>query len=88
MGVLLGAVARVVFSVWIGAVAAIAFVSAPLIFGAVPDVIPTKDLAAQVAGPAFSRVDIFGIAAALITLGAVRLRGGSRWLICMSWVNV
>ena len=82
--------ARVFLALWIGAVAAIAFVSAPLVFGAVPEIIASKDLAAQITGPGFFRVDLFGIVAALVCYAAIRVRGGSPWrsiLVCVMGVS-
>lgn len=73
-GLLLGA--------WIGAMLAIAFLAAPLVFGAVPELIATKDAAARVVGPAFGRVDVFGAFACVVALLAVLRRGrvrSARW---------
>lgn len=76
------ALARVTLAVWIGAVAGVAFVAAPLIFAAVPDLIVDKDTAARVVGPAFARVDILGlVACALCVLTLLASPGGPgrRW---------
>ncbi len=44
-------IVETVFAVWIGAMIAIAFVAAPLVFRGVPEYIATKDLAGRVIGP-------------------------------------
>lgn len=64
----LGALARVGLGLWIGAVVGIAFVAAPLVFGAVPEHLVDKDSAARVIGPAFARVDVLGLVAGAIAL--------------------
>ncbi|MDJ0522543.1 MAG: DUF4149 domain-containing protein [Planctomycetota bacterium] len=61
-------------ALWTGAVLAVAFVAAPVVFAAVPEHIPTKDIAGRVIGPSFGRVDTAGIVAA--GLGLVYL-----WLL-------
>lgn len=71
--------ARVFLALWVGAVAAIAFVSAPLVFDAVPEVIASKELAGRITGPGFFRVDVFGIVASLVAFAGVRAAGGSFW---------
>ena len=79
---LLDGTARIAFALWIGAVAGVAFVAAPLVFGAVPEHIATKDAAARVIGPAFAHVDQFGLAACVLTAIALLLRredGSARW---------
>lgn len=62
--------------VWLGAMLAQAFLAAPLVFGAVPGTIETKDAAARVIGPAFGRIDLFGILAATAYL-LLRWRGSA-----------
>lgn len=71
---LLDAGARIAFTLWIGAIAGVAFVAAPLVFDAVPAHIATKDAAARVIGPAFARVDLLGLAASLLTALALLSR--------------
>ncbi|MDJ0974781.1 MAG: DUF4149 domain-containing protein [Planctomycetota bacterium] len=83
---LLDGTARIAFGLWIGAVAGVAFVAAPLVFGAVPEHIATKDSAARVIGPAFARVDIFGLVACALTGIALLLRredGAARWRLLL-----
>lgn len=63
-----------------------AFLAAPLVFGAVPGTIETKDAAARVIGPAFGRIDVFGIVAAtayLVTRWRAPARFGWR-----TWVGL
>jgi len=67
-GPLLAAPARVALALWVGAVAAIAFVAAPLVFASVPAYLPSKDVAGRVIGPAFGRVDTAGVVAGLLGL--------------------
>ena len=79
---LLGALARVGLGLWIGALGAIAFVAAPLVFGAVPTHVASKEAAARVIGPAFARVDVFGLlVGALVLTHLLRRRRarGARW---------
>jgi hypothetical protein len=81
-----GACARLGLGLWIGAVAAIAFVAAPLVFGAVPAHVPTKDAAARVIGPAFARVDLFGLLAGGLVLLHLLLdapRPGRLWRLAL-----
>ena len=65
---LLAALAPAAVALWIGAVVAIAFVAAPLVFAGVPEYIASKDAAGRVIGPAFGRVDTGGIVAGLLGL--------------------
>jgi len=78
---------------WIGAMLAVAFVAAPLVFGAVPEHLPTKEAAARVIGPAFARIDLLGVAACLVCLTALLRRPAAaarRWrlgLLCLFLVS-
>lgn len=79
---LLARIAPVGIALWTGAVLTIAFLAAPLVFGAVPEFVATKDQAARIIGPAFGRVDLAGIVAALLALWHLCLLGpgpGLRW---------
>ena len=68
------------FAVWIGAMIAIAFVAAPLVFRGVPEYITTKDLAGRVIGPAFGRIDFLGVVACVGVLTVLlKQRPASRW---------
>lgn len=72
----------VLLGLWVGAMLAIAFLAAPLVFGAVPEWIETKDAAARVIGPAFGRIDGFGALACIVSLLVVLPRrgaSGARW---------
>jgi hypothetical protein len=73
-------VAETLFAIWIGAMIAIAFVAAPLVFRAVPEYIATKDLAGRVIGPAFGRIDLLGaVACTGVLLVLLKRRSPSRW---------
>ena len=74
------ALTTALLAVWVGAMIGIAFVGAPLVFGAVPEHIATKEAAARVIGPAFGRVDALCVVAtlALIYVNSLGTRS-SRW---------
>jgi len=65
-------ISRLLLALWIGAVAGVAFVVAPRVFGFLDD----KAQAGELMGPIFQRVDLFGIAAAVFFAVAARK---SRW---------
>jgi hypothetical protein len=65
-------VARVLLALWIGAVAGVAFVVAPRVFGFLDD----NAQAGELMGPIFQYVDLFGIAVAIVFAVAARK---SRW---------
>ena len=65
-------------AVWLGAMLAQAFLAAPLVFGAVPETIATKDAAGRVIGPAFGRIDLLGILAAGAYLAWLARAGAAR----------
>lgn len=77
---LLAFLAPLGIALWTGAVLTIAFLAAPLVFQAVPALIPTKDMAGRVIGPAFGHVDTFGIGAAVLGLIYMRLLPATRGL--------
>ncbi|MHC4164121.1 MAG: DUF4149 domain-containing protein [Planctomycetota bacterium] len=74
---MLNAVARLPLALWIGAVAGVAFVVAPRVFGFLDD----HAQAGELMGPIFGRIDLFGIAAALVFAVAAR---ASRWRLLTS----
>jgi peptidoglycan/LPS O-acetylase OafA/YrhL len=74
---LLPALARLGVSLWAGAVAGVAFVVAPRVFGFLAD--PPR--AGELMGPIFRRVDLFGIGAAVLFAVASR---GSRWRFALA----
>ena len=79
---LLSVLAPLGIALWTGAVLTIAFLAAPLVFQAVPALIPTKDMAGRVIGPAFGHVDTGGIAAGilgLLYLGLLQPTPGLLW---------
>ena len=70
--------AHALLAIWIGAMIAQAFVGAPLVFGAVPEHIATKDSAARVIGPGFARIDMLGVIASAILIAVYAARGVAR----------
>jgi CIC family chloride channel protein len=66
--------ARIALSLWIGAVAAVGFLVAPVVFSTLDD----NALAGEVMAPIFRGVDAFGIVATLLVL--VVARGLRAWL--------
>ena len=74
---MLNAVARLLLGLWIGAVAGVAFVVAPRVFGFLDD----KAQAGELMGPIFQRVDYFGIAVAAVFAVAARK---SRWRLVVA----
>lgn len=75
--VLLNAVARLLLALWIGAMAGVAFVVAPRVFGFLDD----QAQAGELMGPIFRHVDYFGIATAIVFAAAARR---SRWRLVLS----
>jgi hypothetical protein len=69
---ILGSLARLGMGLWAGAVAAVAFVVAPRVFGFLGD--PPR--AGELMVPIFRRIDLFGIGAAALFAFAARK---SRW---------
>ncbi|MHC4817615.1 MAG: DUF4149 domain-containing protein [Planctomycetota bacterium] len=74
---MVNAVARLLLALWIGAVAGVAFVVAPRVFGFLDD----SAQAGELMGPIFQRVDLFGIAAAAFFAVAARK---SRWRLVLA----
>jgi hypothetical protein len=74
---LLPALARLAVGLWAGAVLAVAFVVAPRVFAFLND----RPRAGELMGPIFRRVDLFGIAAAILFAVAAR---GSRWRFALA----
>ncbi|MCK6459247.1 MAG: DUF4149 domain-containing protein [Planctomycetes bacterium] len=74
---LLPVLARLGVSLWAGAVAAVAFVVAPRVFGFLAD--PPR--AGELMGPIFRRIDLFGVGAAVLFAVAAR---GSRWRFALA----
>ncbi len=77
----LAVLAPAAIALWTGAVLTIAFLAAPLVFQAVPDLVPSKDIAGRIIGPAFGHVDTGGIAAAILGLLYMGLQPRSRGLL-------
>jgi hypothetical protein len=74
---MLNQVARLLLGLWIGAMAGVAFVVAPRVFGFLDD----NAQAGELMGPIFQRVDYFGIATAVVFAVAARK---SRWRLVVS----
>ena len=74
---MLHAVARLLLALWTCAVAAVAFLVAPQVFGFLDD----NARAGELMGPIFGRVDVFGVVAALVFAAAARR---SRWRLALS----
>ena len=74
---MVNAVARLLLALWIGAVAGVAFVVAPRVFGFLDD----NAQAGELMGPIFGRVDLFGVAAAVFFAVAAR---ASRWRLVLA----
>ena len=74
---MLHAISRLLLSLWIGAVAGVAFVVAPRVFGFLDD----RAQAGELMGPIFQRVDYLGIAVALVFAVAARK---SRWRLVLA----
>lgn len=74
---LLDAVARLLLGLWIGAMAGVAFVVAPRVFGFLDD----SAQAGELMGPIFQYVDYFGIPVAIVFAAAARK---SRWRLIVS----
>ena len=77
---LLWRLAHVAVGVWVGMMIAQAFIGAPLVFGAVPEHIASKDQAGRVIGPGFGRIDVVGLVALTMLLAVYATRGlGRTW---------
>ncbi|MHC4972947.1 MAG: DUF4149 domain-containing protein [Planctomycetota bacterium] len=74
---MLNAIARLLLGLWIGAMAGVAFVVAPRVFGFLDD----RSQAGELMGPIFQRIDLFGIAVAIVFAVAARK---SRWRLVIS----
>lgn len=74
---LLEPVARLLLGLWIGAMAGVALVVAPRVFGFLDD----NAQAGELMGPIFQRIDYFGIAVAIVFAVAARR---SRWRMIVS----
>jgi len=75
---MLNAVARLLLGLWIGAAAGVVFVVAPRVFGFLDD----NAQAGELMGPIFQRVDLFGIAVAIVFAVAARK---SRWRLVLAF---
>jgi hypothetical protein len=73
----LAASARLAVALWAGAVATVAFVVAPRVFGFLDD----HARAGELMRPIFRSVDLFGIGAAVLFAVAAR---GSRWRLALA----